>query len=391
MSIRFLTAGESHGPALTVILDGLPAGVPVDADRIRHELWRRQQGHGRGGRMRIERDKAEILGGVRFGRTMGGPVAMTIANLDWENWREAMAVEPAPKRAAVSRLRKVTHPRPGHADLAGALKYLTYDAREVLERASARETAARVAAGALCKGFLEPFGIEVLSHVIAAGGVWLRSEVAWRRIAALPDSSPLRCVDERLQRRMIATIDTARRRGDSVGGCFEVVARGVPPGLGSMSQQDRRLDGRLAGALVTVPAVKAAEIGEGVRGVSIRGSEFHDEIFYDRRTRRFFRRTNRAGGLEGGISNGAEIRVRGYLKPLSTLSRPLRTVDLLTKRPARAQVERTDVTPILAAGIVGEAVVALVLADAVVEKFGGDSLRETLRNHHSYLAALRRY
>jgi chorismate synthase len=337
--------------------------------------------------MKIERDTAELTSGVRQGRTLGSPVSMTIRNRDWPNWAVAMSIERSPG----AELREVTRPRPGHADLAGALKYLTYDARDVLERASARETAARVAAGAVCKHLLERFGIEVLSHVVSVGRIRVEGPVPWERIAALPDSSPLRCCDSRIERRMMAAIDRARKEGDSLGGCFEVVARGVPPGLGSGAQSDLRLDGRLTGALMTVPAVKAAEIGDGIEAASMRGSQVHDEIFYSRSRRRFVRRTNRAGGLEGGITNGEEVRLRGYLKPLSTLSRPLRTVDLRTKRPSRAQVERTDASPILAAGVVGESVVARVLGEALIDKFGGDHVREMLRNYRSYLRALSRY
>ena len=389
MPLRILTAGESHGPGLAVIVDGLPAGIPVDVTELRRELRRRQGGYGRGGRMTIERDEPVLTGGVRHGRTLGGPVAITIANRDWENWREAMAVVgPVPREAAA---RRVTRPRPGHADLAGSLKYLTHDARDVLERASARETAARVAAGALCRQLLRPFGIEIASHVVGVGRVRLAAPAPWRRIAALRDDAPLGCVDGRVERRMMAAIDRARRAGDSVGGVFEVVCRAVPPGLGSHSQADRRLDARLAGAMVSIPAVKAVEIGDGVAAAGATGSAVHDEIFYDRRSRRFVRRTNRAGGIEGGMSNGEEIRLRGYLKPLSTLSRPLRTVDLVTKRPARAQVERTDASPIRAAGIVGEAVVAAVLADAALERFGGDTLRAALASWQAWLRDLDRY
>ena len=342
--------------------------------------------------MAIEKDEPVILGGVRFGATLGGPVAITIANRDWENWREAMAIEgPAPRGRWAAAARRVTRPRPGHADLAGALKYLTRDARDVLERASARETAARVAAGALCKLFLDPFGVAIASHVVAVGRVRATMPATWERIARLPEGTPLGCVDSAAERRMMAAIDRARRAGDSIGGIFEVVARGVPPGLGSMSQADRRLDGRLAAALMTIPAVKAVEIGEGVRGAEAAGSSFHDEIFFDRKNRRFTRKTNRAGGLEGGMTNGAELRLRGYLKPLSTLSRPLRTVDLESKQPALAQVERTDASPIRAAGIVGEAVVAAVLADAMIEKFGGDTLRAALASWQRWQRDLQRF
>jgi chorismate synthase len=296
------------------------------------------------------------------------------------------------RRLTPAERRAVHRPRPGHADLAGALKFLTHDARDVLERASARETAARVAAGALCRLALREIGVEILAHTIGLGPIRLRPPaVPWSRIAKLPAASPLRCTDPKTEARMVRLIDRLRRQGDSAGGVFEVVARGVPPGLVSLSQADRRLDGRLSAAVATIPAVKAVEIGEGVAAGSATGSRFHDEIGWSRATRRFTRASNRAGGIEGGLSNGEEIRLRGYLKPLSTLTRPLRTVDLVSKRPARAQVERTDATPILAAGVVGEAVVALVLLDAALEKFGGDTVAHWRRAHAAFLRDLDRF
>ena len=386
--LRFLIAGESHGPGLTVILEGVPAGLRLSRARIDGDLARRQGGYGRGGRMSIEKDRVRIAGGVRFSRTLGGPIALFIPNLDHANWLDAMAVwGPPPDEIAA---RRVTRPRPGHADLAGALKHGTHDARDVLERASARETAARVAAGAIARALLEQLGIGVASHTVAVGRAELprAADVPFARIRGLADDSTLRCVDRRIERRMIAEIDSARRARDTVGGAFQVVAAGLPPGLGATGSTDRRLDARLAGAIVSIPGVKAVSIGEGVGAAAMRGSRVHDEIFYRKGTG-FFRRTNRAGGLEGGITIGGEIRLTGYLKPLSTLPRPLASVDLVTKRPDRAVVERTDTIPILAAGTVGEAMVALVLAEACLEKFGGDSLGETRRNWRAYMRQVR--
>ena len=340
--------------------------------------------------MTIERDRARIVGGVRFSRTIGGPIAIWIPNLDHENWLEAMSVWGTAPRGVAAR--RVTRPRPGHADLAGALKYDTHDARDVLERASARETAGRVAAGAIAKALLARLSVEIVSHTIGVGRAVLQSagSVPFERIAGLPPQSRLRCVRTGLERSMIREIDAARRAGDTIGGLFQVVVRGVPPGLGAAATGDGRLDGRLAAAIVTIPAVKAVSIGEGVAAAGLRGSRVHDEIFYERK-RGFYRRTNRSGGLEGGISTGEEIRVTGYLKPLSTLPRPLASVDLVTKKPSVATLERTDTIPILAAGVVGEAMTALVLASACLEKFGGDSVVELRRNHRGYLRQLARF
>lgn len=388
--LRYATAGESHGPGLTAILEGIPAGLALSRATIDRALALRQRGYGRGGRMKIEKDRVQIVGGVRFARTIGGPIAIWIPNLDHQNWREAMSVWGRPPGGAAAR--RLTRPRPGHADLAGALKYGTYDARDILERASARETAARVAVGAIAKILLVRLGIELTSHTVGVGQVVMPSPdaVPFERIASLPEDSALRCVDRGLERKMIAEIDAARRAGDTVGGRFQVVAHGVPPGLGAVASADHRLDGRLAGAVVTIPAVKAVEIGVGVAAAGLRGSRVHDEIYY-RKGRGFYRRTNRSGGIEGGISTGEEIRVTGYLKPLSTLPRPLASVDLVTKRPSVAALERTDTIPILAAGVVGEAMVALVLAHACLEKFGGDSMAELRRTHRGYLRQLIRY
>ncbi len=391
MAIRFLTAGESHGPALTVIVDGLPAGVPIEVDAIDRELRRRMGGHGRGGRMKIERDSIELLGGVRFGATLGSPVSMLIRNRDFANWDEAMRL--LGPRPAGEKARPLTRPRPGHADLAGALKYGTHDARDILERASARETAARTAAGALCKSLLGQLGIEVTSHTVAVGEVTVPAvdDDEFDRLLSMPDDAPVRCLDDALARAMIAAIERARARGDSIGGVFEVLARHVPPGLGSHVHWDRRLDGRLGGALLSIQAVKAVSVGEGIEGAGRYGSEQHDPIEYDPAARCFTRPTNRAGGIEGGISNGECVRVRGYLKPLATLPHPLPSVDLEDKTPFAASRERTDTIPIVAAGVVGEAMTSLVLADEMLRKFGGDRLDETRDNLRTYLERLREF
>ena len=389
--LRFETAGESHGECLVATLVGLPAGVPVSLEAVNRELWRRQQGYGRGGRMKIEADQAEIVSGVRHSRTIGSPIALLIRNQDWKNWTEALPVEDA--AGAGEKKKPVTRPRPGHADLAGAIKYDFHDARYVLERASARETAARVAVGALAKAFLAEFGIEVLSHVVAVGGVKLERAAAWEEIAALSrkDEVLLGCVDPETEARMKEEVDLAYRSGDTVGGVFEVVARGVPPGLGSHISWHTRLDGRLAQALVSIPAVKGVEIGAAAEGAASFGSKVQDTIHYDKSQRRFWRASNRAGGVEGGMTNGEPIVVRGLLKPISTLRRPLESVDLETREPALAAYERSDVCVVPAAGVVGEAMTALVIAQAMLEKFGGDSLGETRRNFDGYLAQVREY
>jgi chorismate synthase len=388
--LRFLTAGESHGPALLATLDGIPAGLELTTADIDPDLRRRQQGYGRGGRMKIERDQVEILGGVRHGRTIGSPIALRVANRDWENWQEAMAVGPVAIDDAAKK--RLTRPRPGHADLAGSLKHNADDARDILERASARETTMRVAIGAICRKFLAAFDVAVASHTVGLGDLALPAEpeIPWDRVVAA-EGSPLRCADAGMEQKMIAAIDAAKAGRDSIGGIFQVVARGVPAGLGSHRHWDLRLSARLAGAICSIPSVKAAAVGDGVEGARAAGSAFHDEIFYDGADRRFYRRTNRAGGVEGGMTNGEEIRVRGYVKPLSTLPRPLHSVDLKSKQEFQAQVERTDVCAIAAAGVVGEAMVAFVLAQAFLEKFGGDSLGETRRNHAGYLEQLRAY
>jgi len=389
--LRFETAGESHGECLVATLTGLPAGIPISLDSVNRELWRRQQGYGRGGRMKIETDRAEIVAGVRHSHTIGSPIAILIRNRDWENWTQALPVENV--AGAEDQRKPVTRPRPGHADLAGAVKYNFHDARYILERASARETAARVAVGAVAKALLGEFGITVLSHVIAVGRVRLERAVEFGELVELSrrDSVLLGCVDPAVEARMKEEVDEAYRTGDTVGGVFEVVARGVPIGLGSHVTWDSRLDGRLAQAIVSIQAVKGVEIGFAAAGAASFGSQVQDTIHYDRESRVFTRGANRAGGLEGGITNGQDVLVRGLLKPISTLRRPLESVNLATREPALAAYERSDVAVVPAAGVIGEAMVALVLAQAFLEKFGGDSLDETRRNFQGYLEQVRNY
>lgn len=389
--LRFETAGESHGECLAATLVGLPAGIPVSVETIDRELWRRQQGYGRGGRMKIETDRARIVSGVRHSKTIGSPIAILIENKDWKNWTEALPVEDVD--GAEDKKKPVTRPRPGHADLAGALKYNFKDARYILERASARETTARVAAGALAKAFLAEFGIGVLSHVVAVGEARLEKTATWEELIALSqrDEVLLNCVDAAAEQNMKAVIDQAYRTGDTVGGVFEVVAHGVPPGLGSHIAWDLRLDGRLAQAIVSIQAVKGVEIGRAAEGAASFGSKVQDTIHYQREERRFTRGANRAGGLEGGMTNGEDVVVRGMLKPISTLRRPLESVDLDTREPALAAYERSDVCVAPAAGVIGEAMVALVLAGAMIEKFGGDSLGETRRNYEGYLEQVKTF
>jgi chorismate synthase len=382
--LRFVTAGESHGQALIAWISGLPAGVPVDLEFVGRELHRRQLGYGRGGRQRIEKDQAEFLAGVRHGKTIGAPIALRIENRDWKNWERALPVEQI--EGGEETQRHLTAPRPGHADLPGALKFNFHDARYILERASARETAARVAAGALAKLLLREVGITVLSHTIAVGHARLEREASWDEIVSVCENleSPLRCVDFDAEGKMKAEVDHALRAGDSVGGIFEVVARGVPPGLGTHVQWDEKLDGKLARAIMSVQAVKAVEIGSGATNATSYGSEVQDEIRYDPARKRFDRSSNRAGGIEGGITNGQDIIVRGYLKPISTLRRALLTADLNTKESVKAAYERSDICVVPAGGIAGEAMVALTLAAAFLEKFGGDSLEELRRNFDGY-------
>ena len=390
--LRFQTAGESHGQALVAILSRLPAGLKVDFAYIDRELKRRQGGYGRGGRMKIESDTAQFLSGVRHGRTIGSPITILIENRDWKNWSEAMAVEDRPETRA--KYRPLSPPRPGHADLAGCLKFNFPEARYVLERASARETAARVAAGAVAKLFLKEFGVEVASHVIAVGDVALGEDVVpFEQVLALRDRQEvvLNCVDPAVEARMKEAVDEALEARDTVGGTFEVIAHGVPPGLGSCAQWDERLDGMLAQAVMSIQAVKAVELGSGIENAATRGSGVHDEIGYSREASRFTRKSNRAGGLEGGISNGEEIVVRGYLKPISTLRQPLESVHFETKETVKAAYERSDICVVPSGGVAGEAMVALVLARALLEKFGGDSIEETKRNFDAYLEQVRRF
>ncbi len=389
--LRYFTAGESHGEALTAFVSGLPAGLKVDQAFLDRELWRRQQGYGRGGRMKIERDAAHILSGVRHGVTIGSPISVQLENRDWKNWQEALPVgagDPA-------RHKRVASPRPGHADLAGALKYNFSEARYVLERASARESAARVAVGALAKLFLRELGVEILSHVIAVGNVTMPQEVRWEQIQALYNQEEmlLNCADLEQQQRMKQEVDKVLKTGDSVGGVFEVVGHGVPPGLGTYAQWDERLDALLAAAVMSLQAVKAVEIGAGIAAAASAGSAVHDEIGYGEPSNftAFTRTRNNAGGIEGGVSNGEEIRVRGYLKPISTLRRPLKSVDFSTREPVSAAYERSDVCVVPAAGVAAEAMVALTLARCALEKFGGDSMGETLRNFQGYCLQLKNY
>jgi chorismate synthase len=394
--LRFSTAGESHGEALVAMVSGLPAGVPVDQALLDRELWRRQKGYGRGGRMRIEQDRAHILSGVRHGKTIGSPVAMTIANADWKNWKEILPVE----AGDAAKHKAVASPRPGHADLAGSLKYDFPDARYVLERASARETAARVACGAMAKMLLRELGVEVASHVVRVGKAELRREATWEEIVALAakDEVLLNCVDAEDEQRMKAEVDAALKTGDTIGGVFEVVAHGLPPGVGTHVNWDERLDGLLAQAVMSVQAVKAVEIGRGVTAAESLGSVVHDEIGYagagdgkDGDFTKFSREQNNAGGIEGGISNGEDVVVRGYLKPISTLRRPLASVSFATREPVKASYERSDVCVVPAAGVAAEAMVALTVARLAMEKFGGDSLKEMERNYKGYCEQIRAY
>jgi chorismate synthase len=391
--IRFSTAGESHGEALIALVSGLPAGIPVDLEFVNRELWRRQQGYGRGGRMKIETDKAHVLSGVRHGKTIGSPIAIEIVNRDWKNWEEKLPVEvgdPALHQAVAS-------PRPGHADLAGALKFNFPDARYVLERASARESTARVAAGAFARLMLRTLGIEVASHVVRVGRVALDRAATWEEIAAVAskDEIVLGCVDEPTEARMKEEVEEAARTGDTVGGVFEVVAHGVPAGLGSYANWDERLDGQLAEAVMSVQAVKAVEIGRGMEAAESFGSRVHDPINYaaedNGKPTRFTRPQNNAGGIEGGVSNGEDIIVRGYLKPISTLRKPLASVRFDTREATSASYERSDICVVPAAGVIGEAMVALTIARLAQEKFGGDSALELQRNFLGYIQQMRSY
>lgn len=386
--LRYLSAGESHGRGLTVILEGLPAGLPLTAEEINLQLSRRQKGYGRGGRMKIENDTAEITSGVRHGRTIGSPVSMWIANKDWQSWQNEMCVEPQTSDGK----KIVLCPRPGHADLAGGLKYNHRDLRNILERASARETVARVAAGAVARVLLGEFGITIAGHVICIGGIFASDkQPALHVIAKKSEQDELRCIDPAVSKRMKKKIDEARKNGDSVGGIFEVIACGVPPGLGSHVQWDRKLDGRLAGAVMSIQAIKGVEIGNGFKGGLCFGSEAHDEIYYNKAKKTFFHKTNRAGGLEGGISNGEPIVIRAVMKPISTLYRPLHSVRIDSKKGVTASVERSDICAVPSASVIAENVTALEIANAFLEKFGGDSVKEVRRNFLGYLKQIRNY
>lgn len=388
MFFRFTTAGESHGKALVAIIEGMPSGVPIDIEKVNFELWRRQQGYGRGGRMKIESDKAEILTGVRHGKTLGSPITLKIDNRDFVHWTEIMSSEPIETEPKNPRI--VKRPRPGHADLAGGQKFQTRDLRDILERASARETAARVACGAIAKQLLVNFGTEIRSHVIKLGNLpEIPLEKKWEEIVAIETDSFLSVADETIQSQMVALIDEAKANGDTLGGIFEVVAKNVAIGLGSHTSWQEKLDGRIAQAIMSIQAVKAVELGEGVSNAQRFGSQVHDEIVYQQES--FKRTTNRAGGLEGGITNGEELRVRGYLKPIATLKKMLRSVDIDTKKEELAAFERSDVTAVPAAGVIGEAMLAIVLANSMREKFGGDSLEEMKRNFEGYQNQLIEY
>ena len=388
--LRFTTAGESHGPALVSILEGMVAGLPLVAADVDTQLARRQQGYGRGRRMKIESDHAEFLSGVRAGETLGSPIAMLIQNRDWKNWQEIM--DPAPREGDPERKRAVTRPRPGHVDLSGMLKYDRADARDVLERASARETTARVAAGAICRRFLREFDISLGSHVVHLGGVDARRpDRLPADLNAAADASQLRTLDQDAEQEMVKRIDAAKAEGNTLGGVAGVICDGVPVGLGSHVSWDRKLDGRLAAALMSIPAVKAVEIGLGVECARRKGSDVHDEIDPDEsnvKAGRVRRRTNRAGGMEGGISNGEQIVLRASMKPISTLMQPLGTIEMKTRERAEAVAERSDVTAVPAMGVIAEAMTAFILAQALLEKFGGDSLGETRRNYQNYISSL---
>jgi chorismate synthase len=388
-TFRFLTAGESHGEALTAVIDGVPAGLALSEADLNADLARRQRGYGRGGRMKIERDQARIMSGVRWGSTLGSPITLQVANRDWENWKATMSV--APPEAGVAQ-KEVTRPRPGHADLAGAMKYGHRDIRNVLERSSARETTARVAVAGVAKRLLAEFGITILSHVTEIGGVRLPDhfEMPWSEVQRRAESSEVRCADPDTEAAIVTAIDQAKSKGDTLGGVFEVVALGCPVGLGSYVQWDRRLDGRLAQAFCSIQAIKGCELGLGFEAARRPGSGVHDEILFDAE-HGFRRSSNNAGGLEGGVTNGQPVSVRGAMKPLSTLRTPLKSVDVATKEAVEAVVERSDVCAVPAAGVVGEAMMAIVLAEAFLEKFGGDSIEEIRRNYAAYQESLKRW
>ncbi len=384
--LRYLTAGESHGQGLIGILDGYPAGVKISTDDIDKELVRRQVGYGRGGRMLIEKDKAEILSGVRWGRSLGSPICLHIKNKDWLNWEKAMSISSKYEDSVAP----VTKPRPGHADLSGLIKYGHNDIRNILERASARETAIRVAIGAVCKLLLKEFNIEIVSHVTVIGGICInRTRLKLDDIRKKAELSLLRCADKDAEKKMIKRIDSAKKNGDSLGGIFEVIVTNPPLGLGSHTQWDRKINARLSNAIMSIQAIKGVEIGLGFDAARQLGSDVHDEIFYDKKSKRFYRKTNNAGGIEGGMTNGEEIIIRAAMKPIPTLMKPLSSVDIMTKKPFKASIERSDVCAVPAAAVVGEAVAAFEIANAMIEKFGGDSLSEMKRNYNGYMKYVR--
>ncbi len=394
--LRYLTAGESHGPQLTAIIDGLPAGLPIDPDKLAFQMARRQKGYGRGGRMKIEQDYAEIVSGVRHGLTLGSPISLVIRNKDWENWTEIMhPFNPLPKKLDLRKQRlayQTTTPRPGHADLPGGIKWNHHDLRNVLERASARETAARVAVGSLARQLLEYFDIQFASHVIRIGEIALDKKVNLSdltRVQKLTEASEVRCLHKPTEKQMIEAIRQAKKKRDSLGGIVELIVRGLPVGLGGFSQWDQRLDGRIAAAMMSVHSVKGVEIGQGFKSAELRGSKVHDQIYFDAKGHRtgkhFYRKTNNAGGLEAGITNGEDLIIRVANKPISTLNQPLDSVDVVTKKPAKAMVERTDNCVVPALAVVCEAALALVLADAFLTKFGADNIEETSRNYRAFL------
>lgn len=397
--LRYLTAGESHGPCLTMIVDGVPAGFSVDVGKINHDLWRRQQGYGRGGRMLIERDEVQIRSGIRWGETLGSPVALGIENRDWKNWTKKMSAAPEDRDDRIA----VTKPRPGHADLNGVLKYDRSDTRDILERASARDTVSRTAVGSFCKQLLSPFGIRVMGYIRSIGNVAAKLDgMSYEETYARAEESPVRTADPEAEEKMITLIEECKKEGNTLGGIFEVIALGLPPGLGTHTQWDRKLDGRLAQALMSIQAIKGVEIGLGFEMARRRGAQVHDEIFFDpakmvsEGTPRivptgFYRGSNNSGGTEGGMSNGAPLIVRVAMKPISTLMSPLQSVDLRSKQPTDASVERSDVCAAPAAAVVGESVVAFELANAFLEKFGGDSLREIRRNYESFLEQIKSF
>jgi chorismate synthase len=387
--LRFLTAGESHGPELVAVIEGAPAGFDIDVARINADLARRQKGYGRGGRMAIERDEVRVVSGIRFGRTMGSPVTFVVENRDFKNWEKRMSTDPANRGEA----KVVTRPRPGHADLAGVLKYNLEDIRDVLERASARETTARVAIGAFAKQLVAPFGVNILGYVVSIGATEAKipPEISIEQLARVTEDSPVRVADAEAERAIIAEIDECKKSGDTLGGVVEVVASGLPTGLGSHVQWDRKLDGRIGHALMSIQAVKGVEFGMGFEAARVRGSLLHDEIGYDTAARNFTRHSNNSGGTEGGMSTGEPLRVRVAFKPLSTLMRPLRSADIKTKAEAAGTIERSDVCAIPAAAVIAETVVAFEVASAFLEKFGGDSLAEIARNYNGYLEQVRGY